>query len=161
MTIREANANLGNEILFNFTSDRVRLTWGRLFHIAEENRGHRILRECSHFSEVESHRGGLKFSNTVAETSVTFERLKFFYIHSSYSVLLTVSKFICYSLVLYTTGGTLWRSDRSVAGLVPKYTATKQKHAHTHTHTRTKHPCLKWDSNPRWQRASERRRFMP
>jgi hypothetical protein len=29
------------------------------------------------------------------------------------------------------------------------------------THTYTEHPCFEWDSNPRSQRPSERRQFMP
>jgi hypothetical protein len=34
-------------------------------------------------------------------------------------------------------------------------------YTHTHTHTHSKHTCPEWDSNPRSQRPSERRRFMP
>jgi hypothetical protein len=43
--------------------------------------------------------------------------------------------------------GLLWASDQFVAG-----TSTRQ-----HNLTTDKHPCLRWDSNPRSQQASGRR----
>jgi hypothetical protein len=60
------------------------------------------------------------------------------------------------------TVGTPWTSDQPVARPLPKHRTTQaeQTHIHTqtHTHTHTKHPCLDWDSNPWFQRPSERLR---
>jgi hypothetical protein len=39
-----------------------------------------------------------------------------------------------------------------------RYLHTEQ---HKHRINAHRHPCLEWDSNPRSQRSSERRRFMP
>jgi hypothetical protein len=61
---------------------------------------------------------------------------------------------------LSKTVGPLRRVISSSQGL---YLNTRQ-HKHrinAHTHTHTKHSCLEWDSNPRSQRSSERRHFMP
>jgi hypothetical protein len=56
----------------------------------------------------------------------------------------------------YTIGRTSWTSDRPVARPLPKYwTAQTRINSHTHTHTHTKHPCPKWDSNPRSRPPSE------
>jgi hypothetical protein len=56
---------------------------------------------------------------------------------------------------LYTVGRTSWTGDQPVAR--PLHTPTK---AQTQNKC-AQHPCLEWDSNPRSQRSSERRRFMP
>jgi hypothetical protein len=48
-------------------------------------------------------------------------------------------------LNLYTVGRTPWTGDQPVARPLP-------------TH---RHPCLEWNSNPRSQHSSGRRRFMP
>jgi hypothetical protein len=52
----------------------------------------------------------------------------------------------------FTEGRTPWASDQTVARPLLK---------HRTTQTHTKHLCLVWDSNPRSQRPSERRQFMP
>jgi hypothetical protein len=58
--------------------------------------------------------------------------------------------------LFYTDGRTSWTSDQPVARPLPTYRTiqTQNKRAHIHT-------CLEWDSNPRAQCSSERRRFMP
>jgi hypothetical protein len=63
-------------------------------------------------------------------TSSTYQ---FFYIPSSYSLLLRCRGFY-FSLDLHTIGRTPWTSDRSIAKPLPKYRTTPQKNAHTHTH---------------------------
>jgi hypothetical protein len=61
-------------------------------------------------------------------------------------------------LILYTVGRTPWTRDQLVARPLPKRrTAQTQKNTYTHH----KHRCSKWDSNPRSQRPSERRQFIP
>jgi hypothetical protein len=58
-------------------------------------------------------------------------------------------------LILYTAGKTPWVGDQSVARQLPTHRTTQtQNKAH-------RHPCLDWDSNPRPQCSSGRRRFMP
>jgi hypothetical protein len=61
-----------------------------------------------------------------------------------------------FSLDLYTIGRTPGRVIGPSQGL---YLNTGQ-HKHRKTRRHTKHPCPKWDSNPRSQRQSERRQFM-
>jgi hypothetical protein len=55
----------------------------------------------------------------------------------------------------YTDGRTAWTSDQPVPRPLPTHRTTQPQ---THTH---RHPCLEWDSNPRSQRSSEQRKFMP
>jgi hypothetical protein len=54
----------------------------------------------------------------------------------------------------YTVGRTPWTSDQLVARPLPKQRTTQ-------TQNKRIHPCLTWDWNPRSQRPSERRLFMP
>jgi hypothetical protein len=69
--------------------------------------------------------------------------------HSSYTVLLRCRGFH-FSLDLFRIGRTPWTSDRPVARPPPKYRTTQTQNIRTHTHAYTKHPCPKWDSNPRY-----------
>jgi hypothetical protein len=60
-------------------------------------------------------------------------------------------------LIPYTVGRTPWTGDQPLPRPVP---------AHRTTHTQNKctqhrHPYLEWDPNPRSQRSSGRRQFMP
>jgi hypothetical protein len=47
-------------------------------------------------------------------------------------------------------------SDQPVARPLPTRRITQTQNKRTH-----RQPCLEWDSNPRSQRPSERRQFMP
>jgi hypothetical protein len=62
-------------------------------------------------------------------------------IYGSGVLLLDLSRFFIF-LILYKVGRTPWTGDQPV----------ENKHGH---------PCLEWRSNPRPQRLSERRQFMP
>jgi hypothetical protein len=55
---------------------------------------------------------------------------------------------------LFTTGWTLWAVDQLIARPQPK-------HRTAPTELTRQTSCPKWDSNPRSQRPSERRQFMP
>jgi hypothetical protein len=59
-------------------------------------------------------------------------------------------------LFLYTAGRTPWTGDQPVAKPLPTQRITQTQNKRTH-----RHPCLEWNSNPRSQRSSERRQFMP
>jgi hypothetical protein len=56
----------------------------------------------------------------------------------------------------YTDGRTPWPSDQPVARPLPTHRTTQTQNNRTY-----RHPGLEWDSNPRSQRLSERRQFMP
>jgi hypothetical protein len=64
--------------------------------------------------------------------------------------------FLQFRNLLYTVGRTRWTSDQPAVIRLPKHRATQTHNKRTH-----RHPCLEWDSNPRSQRSSERRQFMP
>jgi hypothetical protein len=53
---------------------------------------------------------------------------------------------------LYTVGRTPWTGDQPVARSLPAHTGQ-----HKHKINAHRHPCLKWDSNPRSQCLSGRR----
>jgi hypothetical protein len=53
-------------------------------------------------------------------------------------------------LVLYTVGRATWIGDQPVGRPLP-----------THRINARRRPCLEWDWNPRSQRSSERKQFMP
>jgi hypothetical protein len=73
-----------------------------------------------------------------------------------YSPLLGLGLFLSF-LILYTVGRTLWMGDQPVARPLPTHRTTQ-----THNkRTQYSHPCLGWDLNPRSQRSSERRQFIP
>jgi hypothetical protein len=60
------------------------------------------------------------------------------------------------SVIFFTqTAGLLGRVISSSQG---RYLNTEQHKYRINAH---RHPCLEWDSNPRSQRSSERRQFMP
>jgi hypothetical protein len=56
-------------------------------------------------------------------------------------------------LILKTVGRTPWKGDQPVARPLPTHDLTNRINA-------DKHPCLEWDSNPRFQCSNERRQFM-
>jgi hypothetical protein len=58
--------------------------------------------------------------------------------------------------LFYTDGRTPWTSDQTVTRPLPTHRTTQTQNKHTH-----KYPCLECESNPRSQRPSERRQFMP
>jgi hypothetical protein len=73
---------------------------------------------------------------------------------SIYSPLLDLGR--CFSfLIIYTVGRIPWTGISPSQGL---YIHTQQ---HKHRINAHKHPCLEWDSNPRFQCSSGRRQFMP
>jgi hypothetical protein len=73
------------------------------------------------------------------------------------SIPLMVSRFSYFLWICSQSVGLLGRVIGPSQGL---YLNTGQ-HKHRKTRTHTKHPCPKWDSNPRSQRPSERKQFMP
>jgi hypothetical protein len=74
-------------------------------------------------------------------------------IYGSTVLLLDLGRFFSF-LILYTVGFLGWGSSPSQGC----YLHTGQYKHRINAHT---HPCLDWDSNPRSQRWSERRQFMP
>jgi hypothetical protein len=73
-----------------------------------------------------------------------------------YSSLLGPGLFFNFVIFLYTDGRAPWTSDQPVARPLPTHRTTQTQNKCTH-----RHQCLEWDSNPRSQRLSERRQFMP
>jgi hypothetical protein len=57
--------------------------------------------------------------------------------------------------LFYTDGRTPWTGDQPVARPLPTYRTTQTQNKRTHSY-----PCLEWNSNPRFQRPSERRQFI-
>jgi hypothetical protein len=60
--------------------------------------------------------------------------------------------------LLYTAGRTPWTEGGGISPSQGRYLHAGQ---HKHRINIYKHPCLQWDSNPRFQRWSGRRLFMP
>jgi hypothetical protein len=56
----------------------------------------------------------------------------------------------------YTDGRTPWTSDQPIARPLPTHRTPQTQNKRTH-----RQPFLGWDSNPRSQRSSEQRQFMP
>jgi hypothetical protein len=75
----------------------------------------------------------------------------------AYSLLLGLGRFFFSFLILYTFGRTPWTGDQPVARPLPTHRTTQTQNKCT----KYRHPCLEWDSNPRCQRSSERKQFMP
>jgi hypothetical protein len=67
---------------------------------------------------------------------------------------LDLSRFFSF-LILYTIDRTPW------TGIRPSQGRYLHKQQHKHRINAYRHPCLEWDSNPRSQRSSERRQFIP
>jgi hypothetical protein len=65
------------------------------------------------------------------------------------------SEFIFWNFrIHWTVCRTPWTGDRPNSKTLPTQVNTTQKNADTH-------PCLEWDLNPRSQRSSGRRQYMP
>jgi hypothetical protein len=60
-------------------------------------------------------------------------------------------------LILYTSGRTPWAGDQPIEMLLPTHRTTQTQNKLT----QYRHLCLGWDSNPRPQRSSGRRQFLP
>jgi hypothetical protein len=60
------------------------------------------------------------------------------------------------SYSFYIDGRTPWTRDQPFARPLPTHRTTQTQNKRTH-----KHPYSKWNSNPRSQRSSGRRQFMP
>jgi hypothetical protein len=73
-----------------------------------------------------------------------------------YSPLLDLGHFFSF-LILFTVGRIPCTGDQTVAGLLPTHKTTQTQNKRT----QYRHQCLEWDSNPRSQRSSERKQFMP
>jgi hypothetical protein len=58
--------------------------------------------------------------------------------------------------LFYTDGRTLCTSEQPAPILLPAHRSTQTQNKRAH-----RHPCLEWDSNPRFQRSSKQRQFMP
>jgi hypothetical protein len=84
--------------------------------------------------------------------------MKQFFIHSSTALQPFVGPWplLQFRNLFYTVGRTTWTGDQSVARPLPTHRTTQIQNKRTH-----RHPCLEWDSNPRSQRPSDRRQFMP
>jgi hypothetical protein len=82
------------------------------------------------------------------------------FIHSSSSVALQpfvgLWSLLQFHNPFYTVGRTPWTSDQPVARPLLTHRTTPTQNKRTH-----RRPCLEWNSNPRPQRPSERRQFMP
>jgi hypothetical protein len=78
----------------------------------------------------------------------------YYFIHSSMALQPFVGPWplLQYRNHFYTDGRTPWTSDQPL----PTHRTSQTRNKRTHRHT-----CLEWDSNPRSQRSSERRQFMP
>jgi hypothetical protein len=86
-------------------------------------------------------------------------RINYYSVHSSMALQPSVRPWplLQFRNLFYTDGRTPWTSDQSVARPQPTHRTTQNRiKAHTH-----RHPCFEWDSNPRTQRSSERRQFIP
>jgi hypothetical protein len=70
--------------------------------------------------------------------------------------LLGLGRFFSF-LFLYIVGRTPWTGYQPVARPLPTHRTTQTQNKRT----QYRHTCLEWDSNPRSQRSSERRQFMP
>jgi hypothetical protein len=73
----------------------------------------------------------------------------------SEKTLLDLGRFFSF-LIFYTVGRTPWKGDQPVSRPLPTHTGQ-----HKHRTNAYRHPCLKWDSNPRSQCFSGQREFMP
>jgi hypothetical protein len=86
-------------------------------------------------------------------------RRRWWFVHCSllsiwlYTPMLDLGRFFSF-FILYTVGMTPWTGNSPSQSL---YLHTEQ---HKHRINAHRHPCLKWDSNPRPQCSSERRQFM-
>jgi hypothetical protein len=65
-------------------------------------------------------------------------------------LLLDLGRFFQFFNPTHTVGRTAWKRDQPVTRPLP-----------THRINAHRHPFLEWDSNPWYQRSSERRQFMP
>jgi hypothetical protein len=74
-------------------------------------------------------------------------------VYSSTVLLLDLGRVFSF-VILYTVG----LLGRQISPSQGRYLHTEQ---HNHRPNAHRHPCLEWDSNPRSQRSSERRQFMP
>jgi hypothetical protein len=72
-----------------------------------------------------------------------------------YSALLGPGLFFSF-VIIFTHGRIPWTSDQPVSRPLPTDKTTRTQYKRTH-----RHPCFEWDSNPRFQRSSERRQLMP
>jgi hypothetical protein len=71
-----------------------------------------------------------------------------------YSPLLDIGRFFNF-LIFYIDSRSPWTGDQPVTRPLPAHTGQHKYRINAH-----RHPCLKWDSNPRSQFLSGRRRFM-
>jgi hypothetical protein len=69
---------------------------------------------------------------------------------------------LCLVFALFSVS---WSNIKSVGLLGRGIRPSQGRYLHTEQHRHRintkKHPCLEWDSNPRSQRSSERKQFMP
>jgi hypothetical protein len=69
---------------------------------------------------------------------------------------------LCCALTAFSVS---WSYIQSAGLLRQEISPTQGRYLHTGEHKHRinahRHPCLEWDSNPRSQRSSERRQFMP
>jgi hypothetical protein len=64
--------------------------------------------------------------------------------------------FFSFVIFSHKDGRIPWTGDQPVARPLPTHRTTEPQNKRTN-----RHPCLEWDSNPRSQRSSERKQFMP
>jgi hypothetical protein len=112
----------------------------------------------------------LHFAQNLTSDSPLFDQLKppdcntntdfagLTFIHSSMALRPFVGPWplLQFRNLFYTDSRTPWTSDQPVARPLPTHRTTQTQNKRIHSN-----PCLEWDSNPRSQRSSERRQFMP
>jgi hypothetical protein len=100
------------------------------------------------------HSAYLKHINCLILYHTSFNLTKIFRsVCGSTARLLDIGRFFAFLILRvyeYTFSRIPWTGDQPVARSLP-----------THRINAHRHPCLEWDSNPRSQRSSERRQFMP
>jgi hypothetical protein len=72
-----------------------------------------------------------------------------------YNIFLGLGHLFSFS-ILYMVGTTPWTEDQTVARPLPAHRTAQTQNKRT----QYRYPCLEWDSNPRSQRSSERRKLM-
>jgi hypothetical protein len=102
--------------------------------------------------------GKTHFTITIQLRLITRNRLVLFScIHQwLHSLLLGPGLFFSFVIFSYTVGRIPWTSDQPVARPLPTHRATQTQNKRAHRHS-----CIECDSNPRSQRSSERRQFVP
>jgi hypothetical protein len=104
---------------------------------------------------TEEQRSGVRFlwAKGLNANDINEEIFLYIYIYPSIGLQPFVGSWRLFSsLIFYTVGSTPWAGDQSIARPLPAHTGQHKHRINAH-----RHPCLKWDSNPRSQCLSGRR----